>query len=39
MFIADSIQTSLTTAVTLRVMGGGVPAYIVPALEGGTVSV
>ena len=35
MFITDFIQTSLTTAVN----GGGVPAYMAPVLDGGTVSV
>jgi len=35
MFITDSIQTGLTTAVS----SGGVPAFPAPAHEGGTVIV
>jgi hypothetical protein len=35
MFITDSIQTGLTTAVN----GGGVPAFLAPEREGGTVIV
>lgn len=35
MFITDSIQTGLTTAVS----GGGAPAFLAPAHEGGMVIV
>jgi len=39
MLNTDSIQTNLSTAVTLKVSGGGVPAYFAPVCAGGTVSV